>query len=267
MNYLKFLTTGRLFFATVILITAVFSMLVIQKRNVATTKRPLRIGMMSGWPPFMSVDNNGNYVGFDVEVAKLVGKKLGRSIEIVDGGSLATLFLSLETGKIDLIFSGLDITKERLARMDMVPYFGQEISTIYLIFRRTTPLAARRLEDIQGITVCVEANATSEKVIDLFPTLKKKALKSTGDMALDVRTGKSNALLAEPQVARRILRADNTLDGIELPLPPQLTVYGCGIAIKRGNKSLTTSVAKVIKGLRRDGTLAALEKSWNMGEE
>ena len=145
--------------------------------KISSPSDTLVIGMMSGWPPYMSIDKQGNYVGFDVDIAKALGKKLGKKLEIKDVGSLATLFLSLEQGKIDMIFSGLDITQERQKRMTMIPYAGEDTTSMYVLFYNQVPQGIASLEDLAqkpNTIVCIEANSTSEKLIDLYPYSRRK---------------------------------------------------------------------------------------------
>lgn len=230
----------------------------------------LVVGMMSGWPPYMSIDEQGNYVGFDVDVAIALSKKLGKKVAIKDFGSLAVLFLALEQGKIDLILSGLDITQERQSRMNMVPYVGEDITSMAMVFYKQPPVGIKTLADLAkkpGVIVCVEANSTSEKYVDLYPTITKKQLKSMADMVLDIRFSKSTALLAEPPVARRLLKKDPQLVSINSPLPLELRIYGAGIAIRRDNNELTTAIKNAVKSLRQTNELTALETKWNLRGE
>lgn len=235
-----------------------------QKRD---SKRLLRVGMMSGWPPFMSIDRDGKYVGFDVDLARLVGEQLGYEIDIIDGGSLSTLFLSLETGKIDLIFSGLDITQERCNRMNMVPYTGTETIFLCALFNKQIPPEINSFANLaqqSGAIVCYEANSASEELLKFYPQIPKKQLKSVAEMVLDIRTKKSTALLVEPQVARRLLKQDPELKCLTVPLPETLKIYGCGIAIKKTNNILTEMVTQAVEKLRSDGTIERLENTWNL---
>lgn len=230
----------------------------------------LVVGMMSGWPPFMSINQQGEFEGFDVDVVRLVGQKIGKQVVIKDVGSLSTLFLALEQGTIDLIFSGLDITQERQARMNMVPYCGQDITLMCLIFYKEVPQGIESLEDLEkrgNATVCVEASSPSERLIDLYPKITKKQLKSVADMILDIRFGKSTAMVLEPLVANRLFKKDPELKCVSVRLPKQLCIYGCGIAIKKNNLSLTKKVQDAVAQLKKSGKIDALEKRWNLKGE
>lgn len=75
-------------------------------------KGVLRLGTASVTEPFSFVDGSGKVVGFDVELASYVAKKLGKKLEIVNmdfGGMIPALI----TGKVDLIGACITITEER----------------------------------------------------------------------------------------------------------------------------------------------------------
>lgn len=257
-------------YKTILLVVLCVFVIFLTKRNArssALSKDILVVGMMSGWPPYMSVDERGKYVGFDVDVANALGKKLGKKVEIRDLGSLSALFFALQQGKIDIIFSGLDITQERQGRMTMVPYTGDDITFLYLVFYDQVPLGIRSLEDLEKIPdviVCVEANSTSEKLIDNYPKINKRQLKGMADMVFDVRSGKSRAFLAEPAVVRRLLKKEPQLTYIAVDLPKKLCVYGCGIALKKENTLLANAISGVVRDMKLQGELQALETLWNL---
>lgn len=256
-----------IFLAFFIVTLLIYTITYIKNAAKLNSNNTLTVGMMSGWPPFMSINEQGKYEGIDVDVANALGKQLGKKVVIKEMGSLSTLFLSLERGAIDIILSGLDITQERQARMNLIPYCGEDITNMYLIFYRQIPQGVSSLEDLAkhaNTTVCVEANSTSEKLIDLYPTIIKKQLKSISDIILDIRYSKSIAALAEPSVARNTFKKDPTLTYISVSLPKQLCIYGNGIAIKKENISLTNTIKEAILSLKTAGILDALEKKWNL---
>ena len=82
----------------------------------------LRVGMEPGYMPFELTNQKGEIIGFDVDVAKRMAKKLGVKLELVstawDG-----IIPSLMTSKFDVIMSGMTITDERSQVVDFAdPY-------------------------------------------------------------------------------------------------------------------------------------------------
>ncbi|KAN0027349.1 hypothetical protein ACTFIV_006925 [Dictyostelium citrinum] len=69
-------------------------------------KALLTIGTTSGYAPFVSLTPEGVYEGFDIDMAHLIAKKLGRTVVIQDYGSMAGLMLALKQKKVDALFMG-----------------------------------------------------------------------------------------------------------------------------------------------------------------
>ena len=82
----------------------------------------LRVGMEPGYMPFELTNQKGEIIGFDVDMAKRMAKKLDVELELVstawDG-----IIPSLVTKKFDIIMSGMTITEERAKTVDFAdPY-------------------------------------------------------------------------------------------------------------------------------------------------
>ena len=90
----------------------------------------LKVGMDLRWPPFETVDGEGNPTGISVDLAYELGEYLGKDIEIVDleFGSLIT---ALETNEIDIIIGSMSITEDRAKKINFSePYFYFPLITV-----------------------------------------------------------------------------------------------------------------------------------------
>jgi len=239
---------------------------VIQKNNVDQNIKPLVIGMMSGWAPFMSITPQGNYEGFDVDVATEIAQRLGRPVEIKDLGSLASLFIALEQNTIDMVFSGLDITLQRRNNYTMIPYTGQTVKDFYLVFWKAIPENIQHIEDFKQYpqaTICVEPGVSTEKFIDQFNFINKKSIGATSEMILDIQYGRSLAAFLEPQVAKRLQQKNPEIKTLPVRLTPEFQIFGMGIALKK-DAALSKNVETAIMAMRNDGTLKKLEIKWQL---
>lgn len=227
----------------------------------------LVVGMMSGWAPFMTINTAGEYVGFDVDVAKLLATRLNKKLVVKDLGSLASCFVALEQNKIDMMLSGLDITQDRLKKLNMVVYTGEAVRSFSLLFWQQVPSQIRTIEDFKNMpnaAVCAEPGSAQDKFLSQFAYINKKPMPSTTDMVLDLRFGKSVAAILEPQVARRLQKQEPMLVAISVPLPEEFVVYGMGIAIKKTNKQFADEVTATVQALKQDGSFKKLEVAWGL---
>ena len=226
----------------------------------------LVVGMMNGWPPFMSINQDGEYEGYDVDVAGLIAKCMGKELEIKDLGATQTIFIALEHGSIDIAMSGLDNTSKRIQEYNMVRYTSRESTSTTLLFWKKVPAGVMCLEDFvqAGLSVAVEPGSALDKYVDSFSNLSKVTIPAMHDAVMELRFGKVAAVIAEPRVAKRLSKQIPELVSLEQPLPVEFAVYGEGIALKKGNMALAADVAAVVEMLRNEGLLQQLEDKWQL---
>ncbi len=75
------------------------------------------IGVFSDKSPFGYVDENGEYQGYDVELARQIGTDLGVDVEFVSTEA-ANRVEYLETNKVDVILANFTVTEERAEKVD-----------------------------------------------------------------------------------------------------------------------------------------------------
>jgi polar amino acid transport system substrate-binding protein len=86
--------------------------------------RPLYIiGVDGAYPPFTSMDSGGNFSGFDIDAARWIAEREGFDVQFV-AVPWDNVVPALEKGTIDIIWSGMTVTKERQAQVNFsVPYY------------------------------------------------------------------------------------------------------------------------------------------------
>lgn len=90
----------------------------------------LVIGVFSDKNPFGYVDENGEYAGYDVELANRLGKELGVEVEFVSTEAASRVEF-LQTGKVDLILANFTVTPERAEQVDFAdPYMNVALGVV-----------------------------------------------------------------------------------------------------------------------------------------
>jgi polar amino acid transport system substrate-binding protein len=149
-------TTGRILLCTALL----FAALAIPAMAKGGSQDPAGDGVLTvatspDFPPYESIDDNGNYVGFDIDMAYAIGEVLGLKVEIVptefDG-----IITAVSTGKADIGMSGLSVTEERKNSVDFTVNIANEAQVI--IVKKGSPiktpadLAGKRVGSQNGTT-------------------------------------------------------------------------------------------------------------------
>lgn len=221
-------------------------------------------GTASGYAPFVSVNQQGEYEGFDIDVAHAIANVMHKRIKIQDLGSMATLFEALKTGRIDAIIWGLSITKKRLENVAMVHYQGETTTSYAMLFWQKIPNGITSINDMKGMSVCVEPHSSQETVLDKYPLIRKIPIEKVDDSLLFIKTGKADAAFVEPAIAKKFKSQFPKIIMLDVPLSAEDQVQGIGIAIMPTNTEMIALIQSAVTTLTRQGIIEKLEKKWNI---
>lgn len=118
----------------------------------------VKIGVLVGAPPFGSVDAQGNAVGYDADVAALVGKYMGVPVTMVQLTPPSRI-PALESGKVDFLVATLAPTPERAK----VVMFTNPYSAFQVGIYAHKDTAISKWEDLKGMTVGVNRGSSVER--------------------------------------------------------------------------------------------------------
>ncbi|MDD3031949.1 MAG: transporter substrate-binding domain-containing protein, partial [Atribacterota bacterium] len=85
--------------------------------TVSAAPEKIVVGTSADWPPFEWIDANNNFVGFDMDIMKIIARVQGYEIEINDIG-FDSLIPAIQSGRIDVMAAGATLTPERLEVAD-----------------------------------------------------------------------------------------------------------------------------------------------------
>lgn len=221
-------------------------------------------GTAAGYAPWVSVNAQGEYEGFDIDVAQAIADKMRKKLHLKDLGSMSPLFVALEQGTIDAIIWGMSITQDRLKKVAMVHYQGNPTTSYPLIFWQKIPEGVTTINDMKGMTISVEPSSAQEAALDRYPFIVKKPTERVDDALLNIQYGKSDAALVEPAIAQKFKNKYPDIKTIDVPLDPQDYVQGVGIVIKKNNEKLIDQVQQAVDQLKEDGTIEKLERKWGI---
>ncbi|MBX6349927.1 MAG: basic amino acid ABC transporter substrate-binding protein [Clostridia bacterium] len=220
----------------------------------------LVVGTEAEYAPFESVDANGDFVGFDMDLIRAIGKAAGFTPDIRNMGFDA-LIPALVSGQIDLAISAMTITDERAQSVLFSdPYFtsGQAI-----MVRTGSPI--RTVDDLSGKKVGVQASTTGQFAVEKQNEAFQKAGKAAAqiqayphspDAINALLTGQVDAVVIDVPVLEEYLK-NNPGAGVEVTGPP-FTVEYYGIAMARTRTDLAARVNRALAELKADGTYDAI---------
>ncbi len=134
----------------------------------------LKVGVCATREPFSFVDKNGRVSGHEGEVARVIGARLKRPIEFVDMKFMA-LIPALQSGKIDIIISGMTATEERSKSVDFTQSYFDSAQVLFV--RKASTQKEYSLPFIDSIVSSFKINILDEnRYLLLLHGLKTTAL-------------------------------------------------------------------------------------------
>ena len=141
-----------------ILVVAVLIISIALSGCVEETENKIIVGTSADYPPFEYVED-GEIVGFDIEMVTILLENLDYTVEVQDIG-FDSLIPSLQSGKIDVIAAAMTITDERDQQIDFSdPYYESDQSVLTLV---VSGFEISGIEDLANLTVGVQTGTTGE---------------------------------------------------------------------------------------------------------
>lgn len=228
--------------------------------NRVLEKGEFVLGLDDSFPPMGYRDENGEIVGFDIDTAREVCKRLG--VELVTQPiDWAAKEQELQTGNIDCIWNGFTITPEREEALTFSdPYVDNAQVAVVKISSGYETLA-----DLKGKTIGVQAGSSAEDAIEDTEGFKESVrevveFKDNLTALMDLEIGGVDAVIMDLLVANdNIARSGK---GIFKVLDEGLANEEYGIGFRKGDIALRDAVQSALNGMAADGTLARIAEKW-----
>lgn len=232
------------------------------EKTSTLNKDKLVIGYDDTFVPMGFKDENGETVGFDVDLAKAVAKKLNKEIEF-QSINWTMKESELNNGNIDLIWNGYSISDDRKEKVEFSnPYLN---NNQIIVTMADSPINSKR--DLEGKSVGAQADSTSvtavEKDRDIMSKLKNGALvtlKDNNDVLMDLEAGRVDAVVVDEILARYYMKARGEEKYKVLSENFGQEQYGVGI--RKGDTEFVDAFNKALIEVIDDGTAAQISEKW-----
>lgn len=219
------------------------------------------------WPPLEFVDENGDVVGFEIDLVNEIAKLTGKTITIRnvawDG-----IFAGLANGAYNAVASGVSVTEERKPSMD----FSTPIMTITQAI--IAPKSVNDLVDVtslHGKTVGVQLGTTGHIYFEDYlkantnAKIDVKAYDEIGFAVEDLLNGNLDCVVTDSVIASDYVLANANYAG-KLQVTGTASNVGepIAIAIKKGDAALLKLVNDSLATLEKNGTMQSLRTKWNI---
>lgn len=227
----------------------------------ASSDTTLVLGFDQNFPPFGYVDDDGNYAGFDIDVATAACERLGWTLqpEPIDWDSKDAL---IESGEITCIWNGFTME----GREDQYAFTDPYYSNSQVILTKEDS-GIKSLSDLKDKVVLAQVNSAAYNL-----------LAEGGDQEELASTFKSLETIAEYNTAFMQLES-NAVDAIALDLPvaqnliadeegyvvldEQLSTESYAVGFKKGSEEQAQQLTEVLRELYKDGTIEKIAADYD----
>ncbi|NLM37969.1 MAG: amino acid ABC transporter substrate-binding protein [Firmicutes bacterium] len=221
------------------------------------------LGLDDSFPPMGFRDENGQIVGFDIDVAKEACKRLGIELKLQPINWDAKE-QELNTKNIDCIWNGLTITPERQKNILFTkPYMDNRQVIIVRANAGITSLSA-----LAGKTLGLQAGSSAKDALTSAPEFEASlgnVIEFDENMTalMDLELGGLDAVLMDEIVARYYIQ-QKAKDFVVLDEALASEEYGIGF--RKNDQALMEKFQNTLIAMAKDGTLAAISNKW-FGED
>lgn len=225
-------------------------------------KDELVIGLDDTFVPMGFKDENGELVGFDVELAEAVAKKLNKKVKFqpIDWSMKET---ELNNGNIDLIWNGYSITDERKEKVEFSKPYLNNTQVIVTLANSTisskADLAGKKVGAQNGSTA-VDAVEADGDIIKSFDGGSLVTFEDNNAALMDLEAKRLDAIVVDEILARYYMKAR----GVEKYkiLTENFGTEQYGVGIRKGDTKFVEAFNKALDEVIADNTAGEISKKW-----
>jgi polar amino acid transport system substrate-binding protein len=219
----------------------------------------IKVGTSADYPPFESVDESGNKVGFDIDLMTEIAKRLDVKLEWVDM-PFDSLIAAVQEGKIDASISAFNYNEDRDKMIDFSEayYTSEDAFTVADGFTGTIV----NPEDVAAYKVGVQTGTTQDgwltDTLVADGTLPEENLfryDRVDQAMLDLQNGRIEVMMSDYIPAQALAKQ---LGGLEIVYHGVLSSGPMNIVIPDGDAELQQAIDEIIKQLQAEGFIDGL---------
>ena len=231
-------------------------------------QKSITVGFDNTFVPMGFEEKNGNYAGFDIELAQYVSKKLGITVKFqpIDWDMKET---ELQNGTIDAIWNGYSATDERREKVAFtIPYMQ---NTQILVVKKTSGIHS--VEDMTGKVLGAQNGSSGMLDFEEHPEVLKNRVKggdadqyqSVNEAIIDLKNDRIDALLIDRVYADYYLTTEGIADQYDT-IPSGFESESFAVGVRPADRKLLEALNQAFKELYQEGIFQQISQKW-FGED
>lgn len=214
---------------------------------------------ITDFAPMDYKDENGKWIGFDADLANIVGEKLGLDVEFIEI-DWDSKFLELETGNIDCIWNGMTITDE--VKLNSNPTKAYAMNQQIVVSKADLADTLKSADDLKTLKFAVEnGSAGQDAAGEVADEANIVAVNAQADALLEVESGTVDACVIDSTMAAAMTGEGTSYADLKASVVLVDEQYGISF---RKESDMTEKVNALLDELKADGTLDKLAETYSV---
>ena len=219
-------------------------------------KGKLVVGI-TDFAPMDYKDENGDWIGFDADLAKAFAASIGVEAEMIEI-EWSEKVLELNGKSIDCVWNGMTLTEEVLSSMSCSDPYANNAQVVILPVGKVADYPDA--DSLKDLTIAVEDGSSGEAVVDALG-LSKTEVTSQADALMEVAGMTSDAAVIDSLMAAAMVGEGTSYAGLTYTIPLSSEEYGVGF---RQGSDLTAALNDFFVQSWSDGTILALAEKYGV---
>lgn len=223
-------------------------------KQAANDQKVIKVGTEPTFAPFEFQEKDSKeFAGFDMDLARAIGKQLGKKVEIQNMGFDA-LIPALNSGNIDAVAAGMSITDERKKAVTFSdPYYTSGL--VVVVTKDNNDV--KSIKDLEGKKIAVQIGTTGADKAAKVPGAKVTSFNTNAEVFLELENKGVDAVIIDKPVAQYYL----TKEGKDKIVGDTMDAESYGFAFKKDSK-LAADFNKALAELKKNGEYDKIYTKW-----
>ncbi|MCA1927718.1 MAG: transporter substrate-binding domain-containing protein [Calditerrivibrio sp.] len=218
----------------------------------------LRVGM-STFIPWAMQTKTGEWIGFEIDVAKRLAQDMGVKPEFIPT-KWSGIIPALLTGKYDIIIGGMGITPERALKVEFSQPYDYSGMAIVANKNKTNATSLAALNNSDTIITARLGTTAANVAKKFFPNAKIKLFDDEPQAIQELLNGRATAFVSSAPLPAFL--AVEHKDKLYLPIKGTFTKEPVGFAVRRGDQAFLNYLNSWITVVSAEGWLEARKSYW-----
>lgn len=249
---------NKIIIATVLLFISFF--LAFDFSSTKERANVMIVGTNAEFAPFTFRDN-GQIVGFDIDIANEVCHRLGKEVDIKDM-PFEALMAELSLGNVDFVAAGMSYTEERAKRVSFTKPYLNDDALVILTLKHEGENFKISLNDLIGKRIVVNEGYTADLFLSKKAGLDLIRLSTVADGFLALKSGRADAFVTAKSTIDSFL---TTQDGNQYQSDIiEDTSENVALVVSKKYPKVLAEIQKALDEMEKDGTMDQFKTKWKL---